>query len=495
MALTSEHVNFLVYRYLLEAAESSILSTGLPGSDVPVGTLVTILQKGFQYAELEANLTDDSRDLYGEFTPLSAETIMTQDVEELRQTVRAWHERREAAALGALAAGPLEIELPACVSLPCPDTSVSFCCWTPEEAPAELLAAASADGTLRLFRPVEPEADAPAHGPRPAPAAALVCEVRTVGECSALEWSPDGRVLASACLGGPIELWDAREGVSNATGPAALPRLALLEGHSMGIFALRWNRRGDLLLSGSVDCSAVVWDARSGSVRCRTSFHSAPVLDCDWRTNAMYATASADRSVAVFRVGDDRPVKVWRGHTQDVNSVRWDAGGKLLASGSDDGTVRVWSLTSERALHVVPGHAQEVNCVRWGPGDVLASAGADGLVQLFDAEAGEVVHRLRAHGANVPHLRWSPGGDYLASADEVGLVLVWDAQTGELARSIQCPAMINDLSWAPGGEALAVGLAEGEARLLVCPLVQRAAAGDPEPAAAEPTKAPSAMQT
>lgn len=451
-----------------------------------MGTLVTILQKGFQYAELEANLTDDSKDLYGEFTPLSAEAVMTQDVEELRQTVRAWHERREAAALGALAAGPVEVELPACAALSCSDAGISFCNWAPQvdddekKSAVELLAAASADGTLRIFDAGEVvERGAPSQVPGVpglAPGTALVAQSRTVGECSALEWSPDGLTLATACLGGPIELWDVvavlQEPKTDA-GTAALPRRALLQGHSMGIFALRWNRRGDLLLSGSVDCSAVVWDVKLGTVRSRAAFHSAPVLDCDWRTNAMYATASADRTVAAFRVGDDRPLKVWRGHTQDVNSVRWDAAGKLLASGSDDGTVRIWSLTSERALHVVSDHTQEVNCVRWGPGDVVASAGADGLVLLFDAEAGEVIHKLKAHGANIPHLRWSPSGDYCASADELGLVLVWDAGTGGIVRSIQCPSMINDLSWSPDGESLAVGLAEGGARLLVVPLVQR----------------------
>lgn len=85
-----------------------------------------------------------------------------------------------------------------------------------------------------------------------------------------------------------------------------------LEGHTRSIFALRWNRRGDLLLSCSVDCAAIVWDARSGALRSRCVHHAAPLLDGDWRTNAIYATASADRTIAVFRVGEDRPLKVWK---------------------------------------------------------------------------------------------------------------------------------------------------------------------------------------
>ncbi|KFM27407.1 F-box-like/WD repeat-containing protein TBL1XR1 [Auxenochlorella protothecoides] len=462
MALTSDHVNFLVYRYLLEAgfahtaftfgAESSILNSGLPGADVPVGTLVSILQKGFQFAELEANLTEESTDVFGEFTPLSAEAIMTGDVEELRATVREWHEKRDAAALDVLASGPEELDPGACLGLGGAEGPVYACPWAPAGPPR--LAAGSADGSLRLW-------DFP-EGTREPPPAPCVCA--TGGEITAIEWSPGSSLLAVALMDGSIQIWEA-DGTRKFT----------LEGHTRSIFALRWNRRGDLLLSCSVDCAAIVWDARTGALRSRCVHHAAPLLDGDWRTNAIYATASADRTIAVFRVGEDRPLKVWKGHSGDINGVRWDGSGKLLASASDDGTVRIWSLTSDAPLHTLTGHSAEVNSLRWGPWDsrhLLASAGADGLVQIFDPDTGTVVHRLDRHGANVPHLRWSPAGEYLATGDELGQVLVWSTKSGAVVRSLQCPALIHDLSWAPDGETLSMCMAEGAPQVLVVPLGQ-----------------------
>ena len=136
MSLTSDEVNFLVYRYLLEAgfthaafvfgAESSVAKAGINGKEVPVGALVSFIQKarlalqaaataavlllcgsrccvaadaaccrgrrrrrldgrrrrssfaapgatpgspprlqGFQYMELEANLNEEGTDVYG----------------------------------------------------------------------------------------------------------------------------------------------------------------------------------------------------------------------------------------------------------------------------------------------------------------------------------------------------------------------------------------------------------------------------------------------
>lgn len=40
-----------------------------------------------------------------------------------------------------------------------------------------------------------------------------------------------------------------------------------LEKHQGPIFALKWNKKGDLLLSGSIDKTAVVWDAKAGEVK------------------------------------------------------------------------------------------------------------------------------------------------------------------------------------------------------------------------------------
>lgn len=47
-----------------------------------------------------------------------------------------------------------------------------------------------------------------------------------------------------------------------------------LDKHQGPIFALKWNKRGDLLLSGSVDKTAIVWDAKSGEAKQVFDLHS-----------------------------------------------------------------------------------------------------------------------------------------------------------------------------------------------------------------------------
>jgi len=43
--------------------------------------------------------------------------------------------------------------------------------------------------------------------------------------------------------------------------------------HTQPIFSLKWNKSGDLLLSGSVDKTTIVWDANTGAMKQQFDFH------------------------------------------------------------------------------------------------------------------------------------------------------------------------------------------------------------------------------
>jgi transducin (beta)-like 1 len=68
MAITSDEVNYLIYRYLLESGfshsaftfgiESHIHDSSIDSSQVPPGALVTVIQKGVQYVEAETSIAE-----------------------------------------------------------------------------------------------------------------------------------------------------------------------------------------------------------------------------------------------------------------------------------------------------------------------------------------------------------------------------------------------------------------------------------------------------
>ncbi|MEQ2238269.1 Transducin (beta)-like 1 X-linked receptor 1 [Ilyodon furcidens] len=69
MSISSDEVNFLVYRYLQESGfshsaftfgiESHISQSNINGALVPPAALISIIQKGLQYVEAEVSINED----------------------------------------------------------------------------------------------------------------------------------------------------------------------------------------------------------------------------------------------------------------------------------------------------------------------------------------------------------------------------------------------------------------------------------------------------
>ncbi|CAO2034179.1 unnamed protein product [Urochloa humidicola] len=97
-ALTAAELNFIVFRYLQESGfihaaftlgyEAGIHKSGIDGNAVPPGALITIVQKGMQYIELEANTEENDEEIEKDFALLEPLEIITKDVEELQQLVK-----------------------------------------------------------------------------------------------------------------------------------------------------------------------------------------------------------------------------------------------------------------------------------------------------------------------------------------------------------------------------------------------------------------------
>ena len=80
--------------------ESVIHKNDINGNDVPPGALISFIQKGLQYLELEANLVaEGSADetTTSDFTLLQPEELLTKEVDELRETIRKKREQKNAA--------------------------------------------------------------------------------------------------------------------------------------------------------------------------------------------------------------------------------------------------------------------------------------------------------------------------------------------------------------------------------------------------------------
>ena len=167
-----------------------------------------------------------------------------------------------------------------------------------------------------------------------------------------LDWSPDGRFLASGGADTLVTLWDG----ASATAPR------VLRGHRWIVQGVAWSPDGRLLASGGYD-GIGVWDTATGV-----------------RLEVLQAPDAVD---TIFL------------------GVAWSPDGHLLACGSYLRGVQVWEMTARTRRWVGRTQPTLIRRVAWSPdGTRLVGGGDDGYVYLWDAVDG-------TQGV----LRWPEWGD------------------------------------------------------------------------------------
>ncbi|CAN6539837.1 unnamed protein product [Malus baccata var. baccata] len=360
---------------------------------------------------------------------------------------------------------PMDIT-PISTSLPCEIPSrdltvleghtseVFACAWSPS---GSLLASGSGDSTARIWTIADGSCGSSLQN-EPANVAVLKHFKGRANEKSkdvtTLDWNGDGTLLATGSYDGQARIWS-KDGELKTT----------LTRHKGPIFSLKWNKKGDYLLSGSVDKTAIVWDIKSGEWKQQFEFHSAPTLDVDWRNNISFATCSTDTLIHVCKVGENQPIKTFSGHQGEVNAIKWDPTGTLLASCSDDYTAKIWSTKQDKYLHDLKEHVKEIYTIRWsptGPGTnnpnqqlVLASASFDSTIKLWDVEQGRLLYSFDGHRDPVYSVAFSPDGEYLASGSMDKCMHIWSVKEGKIVKTYTGNGGIFEVCWNKEGDKVA----------------------------------------
>lgn len=218
-----------------------------------------------------------------------------------------------------------------------------------------------------------------------------------------------------------------------------------------------------------------IWDANTATAHClsdATSSTSSGDISSDhvcsvaWRRGVHTEQLAEGLQAGVVRVRDAETravVAAVAAHRRRVGVCAWGPRGVLLATGSKDRAVALVDVRAGRGAAVAAGaaaHRQEVCGLRWAPdGVLLASGGNDNRLVLWDRRAlARPLAVLRAHGAAVKALAWSPHARGLlvsggGTADR--RLRFWDARTLACLGAVDTGSQVCNAAWAASVDELA----------------------------------------
>ena len=226
---------------------------------------------------------------------------------------------------------------------------------------------------------------------------------------SGLAFNHDGSLLASAGLDGKAFVWRVAD-------PGAAP--LALEGPGGGLEWVRWHPKGDVVLAGSEDFTAWMWNARDGAL-----------------------------------------MQVFAGHSASVSCGGFAPDGKSVATGSSDGSLRLWApRTGECATLFMghPFHDGPVTCLDFHPSTegLIMTGSEDNTARLVSGVSGKVLGTLAAHAETLECVGLSGDFPFAASGAIDAKLVVWDLNTLQPRNTLTHDKAVSALRWIPGTACL-----------------------------------------
>jgi len=324
-----------------------------------------------------------------------------------------------------------------------------------------MLAFGDSEGTIRVF---DRQSGQPQH----------ICPAAWCGLVQSVQFSPDGKVLATCAGSGSICLWDAyrweplRQFESDGITGGSIPATSSIAWAPDSVAMARINNKRHLV---------EILDSHSGIRLEELSADTDTMTSVSWSPDGKRVAAGTESgTVYLWNVESDsnEPLVTLTAHAGRINALAWQSEDQSLITAGSDGKIDIWNSHSgvrTKSLHVSP---DPVTCLALSPQGKFLAAGSDnGIIRLWATGISWSSTLLRSE-PNEPQDRpsrftavaWSPDGTFLASGDSAGEITVWDPKSHQSIRSFtsHCPS-ISSLEWSSDSRLLLCGGVDGIVRI------------------------------
>jgi WD40 repeat protein len=281
-----------------------------------------------------------------------------------------------------------------------------------------------------------------------------------------LDFSPDSKLLGSACWGNKAIIWDVVTGKEKARWV-----------HDTQLYAIRFHpKNGTVFTAGWGDARVRIWelDKKEPKEILKEPIRSPGIsrLVSNPNGDKLLAEVSSYHGPVLWDLKANKSKTLEPGKDPLTDVVFSPDGKRFLATTFR--TVHVWDVEKEEVvgtIKTVPPDESPVKVCYSPDGKLIAGGGHQGKLWLWDAEKFTEIRSFGKHYEEVGGVQFTPDGKYLVSCagsdDKVdGELFIWDiAAKKQLGKFAPHRAGCMSLAISPDGKWLATGAVNGEVRL------------------------------
>jgi WD40 repeat protein len=253
------------------------------------------------------------------------------------------------------------------------------------------------------------------------------------GAVVALDFSPDGKLLATCSRAGKVRLWE-----TATFKPAGLP-----SGRQGGVDLVKFLADGKTLMGANAAGLITLWDITTGNARATLNHFGGMNMVVPSADGKILATGGGRMAARTNQSHDSGDVRLWDVATGRrlavlpvpagrVMRLCFSPDGKTLAAASEAPALVLWDVAalSPRATMTWPSGPALFLC--FSPdGKTLAAGGEDHLLRLWDAASGKLSAILSGHSDAIDWVAFSAEGRTIYTASRDATIKLWDRPVGQ----------------------------------------------------------------
>jgi WD40 repeat protein len=221
---------------------------------------------------------------------------------------------------------------------------------------------------------------------------------------------------------GEIKIWDVQ----------SHQLLKTMQGHKDCIYSIDWSPDGKLIASGSYDKMAKLWNVADGKEVSNLQDHIDAVFAVAFSPDGKrLATASQDRTVKIWDVATGKRLYTLSDALDGLNAIAYSPAGDRIAAAGYDKTIYIWHLANEdgHLEHSLIADEDSILSLVWSPdGKTIITASSDESIRFRDAATLDPISVIDHQADWVEALGISPDGRRLAAGRFNGSLSLYDTQ-------------------------------------------------------------------